>query len=123
MITLEDLVEEIVGEIADEYDAAASNELAQLIDGELVLDGRAPLGSLMQLGCQVEHGDIDTVAGLLFDRLGTIPVVGDEVLIDGILVRVEAMDGRRIATMRARRRSEETTAPDGGAGDRGRGGA
>ena len=104
LITLEDLVEEIVGEIDDEYDLAATSELAQLVDGELLLDGRAPLGSLQQLGCQVEHADYDTVAGLLFDRLGRIPSVGDEVQVDGIAVVVEAMDGRRIAAMRARRR-------------------
>ena len=109
LITLEDLVEEIVGEIDDEYDLAATSELAQLVDGELLLDGRAPLGSLQQLGCQVEHADYDTVAGLLFDRLGRIPSVGDEVQVDGIAVVVEAMDGRRIAAMRARRREGAMT--------------
>ena len=106
LITLEDLLEEIVGEIADEYDAAASTELAELVDGELVLGGRAPLSTLQRLGCQVEHADFDTVAGLMFDRIGAIPSVGDEVQIDGISVVVEAMDGRRIAAMRARRRVE-----------------
>ncbi len=112
LITLEDLVEEIVGEIADEYDAAAASEPAQLIDGELLLDGRAPVAALTQLGCQVQQGDYDTVAGLLFDRLGAIPSVGDEVQIDAIAVRVEAMDGRRIAAVRARRREEQATAAE-----------
>ena len=116
LITLEDLLEEIVGEIADEYDAAASTELAQLIDGELVLGGRAPLSALHQIGYhQAEHGDYDTVAGLMFDQLGAIPSVGDEVRVDGIAVVVEAMDGRRIATMRARRVTEETAAAEGAA--------
>ena len=119
LITLEDLVEEIVGEIDDEYDAAASSESAQLIDGELVMDGRAPLASLMQLGCQVEHGDYDTVAGLLFDRLGTIPTVGDRVQIDGISVVVERMDGRRIVAMRARPDPEGAAAGEGSGRDRG----
>ena len=112
LITLEDLVEEIVGEIADEYDAAAASEPAQLIDGELLLDGRAPVAALAQLGCQVQQGDYDTVAGLLFDRLGAIPSVGDEVQIDAITVRVEAMDGRRIAAVRARRREEQAAAAE-----------
>ena len=116
LITLEDLLEEIVGEIADEYDAAASTELAQLIDGELVLGGRAPLSALQQIGYyQTEHGDYDTVAGLMFDQLGAIPSAGDEVQVDGIAVVVEAMDGRRIATMRARRVSEETAPAEGAA--------
>lgn len=113
LITLEDLLEEIVGEIADEYDAAASTELAELVDGELVLGGRAPLSTLQQLGCQVEHADFDTVAGLMFDRIGAIPSVGDEVQIDGISVVVEAMDGRRIAAMRARRRVEGAASAEG----------
>lgn len=113
LITLEDLLEEIVGEIADEYDAAASTELAELVDGELVLGGRAPLSTLQQLGCQVEHADFDTVAGLMFDRIGAIPSVGDEVQIDGISVVVEAMDGRRIAAMRARRHVEGAASAEG----------
>lgn len=113
LITLEDLLEEIVGEIADEYDAAASTELAELVDGELVLGGRAPLSTLQRLGCQVEHADFDTVAGLMFDRIGAIPSVGDEVQIDGISVVVEAMDGRRIAAMRAWRRVEGAASAEG----------
>lgn len=107
LITLEDLLEEIVGEIADEYDAAASTGLAELVDGELVLGGRAPLSALQRLGCQVEHAEFDTVAGLMFDRIGAIPSVGDEVQVNGISVVVEAMEGRRIARMRARRGAEE----------------
>ena len=117
LITLEDLVEEIVGEIADEYDLAASSEPVRLVDGELLLDGRAPLAALQQLGCQLDHADYDTVAGLMFDRVGAIPSVGDEVQVNGISVVVEAMDGRRIATMRARRRPQEA----GSAGDSGSG--
>ena len=107
LITLEDLLEEIVGEIADEYDAAASTGLAELVDGELVLGGRAPLSALQRLGCQVEHAEFDTVAGLMFDRIGAIPSVGDEVQVNGISVVVEAMEGRRIARIRARRGAEE----------------
>ena len=106
LITLEDLLEEIVGEIADEYDAAASTGLAELVDGELVLGGRAPLSALQRLGCQVEHAEFDTVAGLMFDRIGAIPSVGDEVQVNGISVVVEAMEGRRIARIRARRGAE-----------------
>ena len=107
LITLEDLLEEIVGEIADEYDAAASTGLAELVDGELVLGGRAPLSALQRFGCQIEHAEFDTVAGLMFDRIGAIPSVGDEVQVNGISVVVEAMEGRRIARIRARRGAEE----------------
>lgn len=102
LITLEDLIEEIVGDIADEYDpAAAIGQLARREGDALMLDGRAPLASLEELGVHVEAADFDTVAGLVFDRLGRIPVVGDIVGIDGLSVVVEEMDGRRVAAIRA----------------------
>ncbi len=102
LITLEDLIEEIVGEIADEYDpAAAENQLARREGDALMLDGRAPLASLEELGVHIEAADFDTVAGLVFDRLGRIPIVGDTVQIDGLSVVVEQMDGRRVAAIRA----------------------
>ena len=102
LITLEDLIEEIVGEIADEYDpAAAVNQLARREGDALMLDGRAPLASLEELGVHIEAADFDTVAGLVFDRLGRIPTVGDTLQIDGLSVVVEQMDGRRVASIRA----------------------
>lgn len=102
LITLEDILEEIVGEIADEYDpAGADDDGARLVDGELILDGRAPLGALDQLGGHIEAADYDTVAGLVFDRLGRIPEVGDEVDLGTLSVIVERMNGRRVVQMRA----------------------
>ena len=102
LITLEDILEEIVGEIADEYDpAGADDEGAQLVDGALILDGRAPLAALDQIGGHIEAADYDTVAGLVFDRLGRIPEVGDSVELDTVSVVVERMNGRRVVQMRA----------------------
>ncbi len=102
LITLEDILEEIVGEIADEYDpAGADDDGARMVDGALVLDGRAPLGALEQIGGHVEAADYDTVAGLVFDRLGRIPEVGDEVRLGNLSVVVERMNGRRVIQMRA----------------------
>lgn len=101
LITLEDLVEEIVGEIADEHDAAAPNEVTRLADGALLLGGRAPLSSLEALGLRLEPVEFDTVAGWVFDRLGKIPDVGDRIERDGIAVVVQKMNGHRIAEMRA----------------------
>ncbi len=102
LITLEDILEEIVGEIADEYDpAGADDDGARMVDGELILDGRAPLGALDQLGGHIEAADYDTVAGLVFDRLGRIPEVGDEVHLGTLSVVVERMNGRRVVQMRA----------------------
>lgn len=102
LITLEDVLEEIVGEIADEYDpAGADDEGARMIDGALILDGRAPLAALEQIGGHIEAADYDTVAGLVFDRLGRIPEVGDEVQLGTLSVLVERMNGRRVIQMRA----------------------
>ena len=110
LITLEDILEEIVGEIADEYDpAGADNEGARLVDGALILDGRAPLAALEQIGGHIEAADYDTVAGLVFDRLGRIPEVGDEVRLGTLTVAVERMNGRRVVQMRAET-SESTPA-------------
>ena len=102
LITLEDILEEIVGEIADEYDpAGADDDGARMVDDALILDGRAPLGALEQIGGHVEAADYDTVAGLVFDRLGRIPEVGDEVRLGNLTVVVERMNGRRVIQMRA----------------------
>ena len=102
LITLEDILEEIVGEIADEYDpAGADDEGARLVDGALILDGRSPLTALEQIGGFIEAADYDTVAGLVFDRLGRIPEVGDEVRLGTLRVVVERMNGRRVVQMRA----------------------
>lgn len=102
LITLEDLIEEIIGEIADEHDAAPPAEVTELEDGALLLGGRAPLSALEPLGLRPDQpAEFDTVAGWVFDRLGKIPDVGDEVTHAGISVIVQKMDGRRIAQMRA----------------------
>ncbi len=102
LITLEDILEEIVGEIADEYDpAGADDDGSRMVNGELILDGRAPLGALEQIGGHIEAADYDTVAGLVFDRLGRIPEVGDEVSLGTLSVVVERMNGRRVVQMRA----------------------
>ena len=111
LITLEDVLEEIVGEIADEYDpAGAEDEGAHLVDGALILDGRAPLAALEQIGGQIEPADYNTVAGLVFDKLGRIPEVGDEVRLGALSVVVERMNGRRVVQMRAQ--ADESTAAD-----------
>lgn len=111
LITLEDVLEEIVGEIADEYDpAGAEDEGAHLVDGALILDGRAPLAALEQIGGHIETADYNTVAGLVFDKLGRIPEVGDEVRLGALSVVVERMNGRRVVQMRAQ--ADESTAAD-----------
>lgn len=101
LVTLEDLVEEIIGEVADEHDRAAAGVIGTADEMTFPADLR-PDELLEQTGIDVpEDDDYDTVAGYVLRELGQIPQAGDEVqLPDGATLRVERMDGRRIARLR-----------------------
>jgi CBS domain containing-hemolysin-like protein len=97
VVTVEDLVEELVGPIRDEHDVG---EIAEVlvrgarhwsVSGQLHKDTLAEL-----LGTEPVPGPFDTVAGLLLERLGRVPEAGDSVVIDGWTLRVTRMDARRI---------------------------
>ncbi|NEN07308.1 HlyC/CorC family transporter [Diaminobutyricibacter tongyongensis] len=98
--TLEDLVEELIGEVADEHDRTR----ADVVRGRdsLTFPGiLRPDELLERAGVQVpEEGPYETVAGFVMNELGRLPVVGDEVLIDGGTLRVVRLDGRRIDRIR-----------------------
>ena len=101
IVTLEDLVEEIVGEVADEHDRAAAGVVGTADEMTFPADLR-PDEVLEQTGITVpEDDEYDTVAGFVLRELGRIPEVGAEVTLpDGGTLRVERMDGRRIARLR-----------------------
>nr|WP_243752211.1 hemolysin family protein [Leucobacter weissii] len=100
LVTLEDLVEEIVGEVADEHDRARAGVVGTAAEMTLPGDLR-PDEMLHQAGIVIPDGDYDTVAGFVLSELGRIPELGDEVVLDdGATLRVERMDGRRIARLR-----------------------
>jgi CBS domain containing-hemolysin-like protein len=106
LVTLEDILEEIVGEIQDEHDPAQPPEWKELGEGVYRLQGRAPIEVLEELlGVDVEGDEIDTVGGLVFSRHGTVTeagtVVEDETL--GLHFTVEEMDERRIVSVTAKR--------------------
>jgi len=96
LITLEDILEEIVGEIRDEHDVEAPAAIRR--DGRrFVVDGRASLNDLSQaLGRSFEHPDISTVGGLIYSVLGRVPRAGEELVLDGFRVVVERVDRRRV---------------------------
>jgi putative hemolysin len=100
LVTLEDVVEELVGEIVDEYD----NEeplLEPLAGGEALVHGRMPVDQLNTLiHSRIEEGDWDTVGGLIFNTLGHVPAVGEWIEEGGVQLRVERMEGRRITRVR-----------------------
>jgi putative hemolysin len=95
IVTVEDLVEELVGEIYDETDPDLATVVHEA-DGTIVLPGRFPIHDLPDIGVDLPGGDYTTIAGLVLDRLGTIPAPGDETTIDGWRLQVRAMRGRAI---------------------------
>ena len=102
IVTLEDLVEELVGEIYDEYDTGADHEdRVSMANGSLDVDGGLILQEFESAsGITLPDGHYETVAGFVIDRLGRLPRVGDRVEISGHVLTVLAMDRLRIARIR-----------------------
>jgi CBS domain containing-hemolysin-like protein len=99
LVTIEDLLEEIVGEIQDEYDEEEPL-IVRLSDDEARIDGRADVDDLAELfdtNLGLEDADeYDTVGGLIYHRIGGVPKPGDQVSVDGLTLTVETTDGRRV---------------------------
>ncbi len=99
LVTIEDLLEEIVGEIQDEYDVEEPI-VERLSDHEARVDGRADVDELLELfdlDLKLEDADeYDTVGGLMYHRIGGVPSPGDRVDVDGLQLVVETTDGRRV---------------------------
>jgi CBS domain containing-hemolysin-like protein len=113
LVTIEDIIEEIVGEIRDEFDEEEP-AVRKLGDGSYCIDGRIPIGVVNEaLGSRFESEDFDTIGGLVLGHLGRAPEVGDEVRLDGYLLRVDEVDGPRVAQVIAREAEEPENAPDG----------
>ncbi|MDJ0959862.1 MAG: hemolysin family protein [Acidimicrobiia bacterium] len=103
MVTVEDLLEEIVGEIYDETDVNVISA-RRMPDGSLVLPGTFPMHDLVDLGVELPSGDYATVAGLMLDRLGRIPErVGESVVVEGWRLTVRSLQGRAIERVGLRR--------------------
>jgi len=110
LLTIEDLLEEIVGEIQDEYDTEEPM-VVRLSDDEARIDGRADVDDLAELfdtELELEDEDeYDTVGGLIYHRIGGVPSPGDVVEVDGLQLTVETTDGRRVGKVLVVRRSRE----------------
>ncbi len=103
LVTIEDLLEEIVGEIQDEYDREEPL-LRDLGNGEFLCDARLSVDDAeKKLGLKVPPGDFDTLGGFVYERLGAIPKVGDRVLLGDDTITVEEMEGIRPIQLRIRR--------------------
>jgi putative hemolysin len=99
LVTIEDLLEEIVGEIQDEYDVEEPL-IVKLSDDEARIDGRADVDDLAELfditlGLE-DEAEYDTLGGLIYHRIGGVPKPGDQVQVNGLTLTVETTDGRRV---------------------------
>ncbi|MCP4897395.1 MAG: HlyC/CorC family transporter [bacterium] len=116
LVTLEDVLEEIVGEIQDEHDPALVPESQQLSEGVYRLQGRAQLEVIEELfGLEVDDEDFDTVGGLVFDRHGTVPESGARIEDpeNGLVFIVEAVEDRRIVSVVVERTEAKEQGDDG----------
>ena len=114
IVTLEDLVEELVGEIRDEYDSPDDGDASHESRREGMFDAGLNIEDFAELtGVALVDGSYETVAGFVIDQLGRMPVVGDVVVLADATLRVDEMEGRRISRIEVTRHaSTETTEPD-----------
>jgi putative hemolysin len=111
IVTLEDLVEELIGDIRDEYDTE-QGQATTLLSGEVEVDGLLNLDEFAeQTGITLPEGPYETAAGYVLAVLGDLPKPGDSVQVDGHTITVTELDGRRIARLRVAPATANGTAP------------
>lgn len=101
IVTLEDVLEEIVGEIDDEFDDASAEELEPAADGSWVIKATTPVEDVVRVvGLELASGDVNTIGGYVYTRLGRMPSVGDVVDSGQASIEVTQVRGRRIYELR-----------------------
>jgi len=111
LVTIEDVVEELVGEIRDEYDSEAE-PIVDEGDGVYVFSAKVSCDDMVErLGVPIADGGFETVGGYVLDRAGRVPLAGERFNVDGLLVEVLEAEGRRIHKVRVRRTASEDTEP------------
>ena len=103
VVTLEDIIEEILGEIQDEYDVE-DLPFQVLEDGSFLFRGRIDLDDFNRImDCSLPPEEADTLSGFIYGRLGHVPVAGERVEVESLRLSVEQVSNRRIRTIRAQR--------------------
>jgi CBS domain containing-hemolysin-like protein len=104
LVTLEDIVEEIVGEIRDEYDASEEVRYQKVSDDEYTFDGGIDIDDVNDLlDLQLPNDDADTLGGYIYGQLGRVAAVGDQVKLENVIMDVQSIAGRRIRKVRVRK--------------------
>lgn len=117
MVTIEDALEEIVGEIQDEFDTE-EQKIVKVGEDEALVDGGVSVDDANEeLNLELAAEEVDTIGGLVHERLGRIPVVGDKVELDGALLTVVSSSGRRVTRVRVKKLAHES--PNGTNGSNG----
>jgi CBS domain containing-hemolysin-like protein len=102
LVTLEDIMEEIIGEVQDEYDQAEEMLYQQIAPDEYVFQGRIDLGDFNEImGSRLSKETAETLAGFIYGEIGRVPAGGETVQVDGLNLTVEQVSGRRIRKVRA----------------------
>ena len=108
LVTIEDLLEEIVGEIYDEYDPVHSS-FEWIDDYTVIVDGKLPVDEVSEIiDFAIPRGDYDTIAGFLYSRFGDVPTRGESTIVAGHTFFVERLDGHRITLVRIVRPTPRT---------------
>ena len=106
VVTLEDLVEELIGEVQDEYDLEENIPFRQTGEHEYLVQGRIDIDDLnRKLQTDIDGGDSDTLAGFIFEKLGRVPVLGESIEINGFMLEVHQVVERQIRWVRVLHRS------------------
>ena len=109
VVTLEDLVEELIGEVQDEYDPEEEVHFRQIGKHEYMVHGRMDIDDLnRKLQIEIDSGEADTLAGFIFGKLGRVPDIGERLEINGLQLEVQQVIERQIRWVRMLRRSEIT---------------
>jgi CBS domain containing-hemolysin-like protein len=112
IVTMEDIVEEIVGEIRDEYDVNEESQFERVNDNEYIFDARIDLDEVNdRLELTLPSGESDSLGGFIYGQLGHVPTPGEKVSADPVEFEVLSVTGRRIRKVRALRRPVEPTVP------------
>jgi CBS domain containing-hemolysin-like protein len=110
LVSMEDLLEEIVGEIRDEYDMDEKDDIRNLSEDEFIIDGLTRTEDINdRFGLDLDTDDHDSIAGYVLGKLGHIPVVGEHVDEDNISFTVAAMDKKRISEIRIKFKEKPKT--------------